>query len=140
MANGGYNIAKKKLIDGALNLGTADLRLLLVGTGYTFDPDHAFVAAVVANELSGTGYTRVTLAGKATAQDDTNNRAEMDCNDVEYAAINAGTAKAALVFVQVTNDSDSFLVGYFDEGGFPFVTNGGPLTLQVNAEGLFWVA
>ena len=141
MSNGGYNIAAKKQMDGDFNGASLDLRLLLVKSGYVYNPDHQFVSDLTpgSNELSGTGYSRKTLTGKATSQDNTNDRAELDCDDVTFTGINAGTAIAAVVFVQVTNDSDSWLVGYYDEGGFPFATNGGNLTLQVNSEGLVQV-
>lgn len=141
MANGGYNIAAKKQIDGNFNGTSLDLRLLLVTSGYTYNPDHQFVADLTpgSNELSGTGYARKTLTSLATSQDNTDNRAELDCADVDFTGINAGTAAAAVVFVQVTNDADSWLAGFYDEGGFPFPTNGGNLTLQINAEGLVQV-
>lgn len=135
MANAGYNIGKRKILDGALNFGSADLRVLLVDSGYTFDPTHEFVDDVVAEELSGTGYARKTLAGKTNSTDNVNNRAESDCTDIDYTAINAGTAAMAILFVQVTDDTDSYLVGKYDTGGFPLVTNGSDATIQINAEG-----
>lgn len=138
MANASYNIAKKKFLDGALSFASADLRVLLVTSGYTFNADHDFIADLTpgSNELSGTGYARKTLAGKATTTDDTNDRAEGDCDDIAYTAINAGTAAMMILYVQVTNDADSYLVGKFDTGGFPLITNGGDATVQINAEGL----
>lgn len=139
MANSGYNIAAKKFIDGTLNWASADLRLLLVDAGYTFDKDHDFVDDVVADELSGTGYVRKTLAGEATSLDNVNDRAEGDADDVSWTGINAGTAKAAIIYVQVTNDADSYLVCYIDTGGFPITTNGGDLTVQFNAEGVIQI-
>lgn len=141
MANAAYNRGKKKFIDGGLNFATADLRVLLVTSGYTFNADHNFVSDLTpgSNELSGTGYARKTLASKATTQDDTNDRAEGDCDDIAYTAINAGTAAAAILFVQVTNDADSYLVGKYDTGGFPLVTNGGDATIAINAEGFLQI-
>lgn len=139
MANAGYNFAAKKFIDGALNWASADLRLLLVDAGYTFNKDHDFVDDVVADELSGTGYARKTLAGEATSLDNVNDRAEGDANDVTWTGIDAGTAKAAIIFVQVTNDADSYLVCYIDTGGFPITTNGGDLSIQFNAEGVIQI-
>ena len=139
MANGGYNIAAKKMIDGNFNWASLDVRLLLVDSGYTYDKDHDFVADVAANELSGTGYARKTLTGEATSQDDVNNRAEGDANDPTWTAINAGTAAAAILFAFVTNDADSWLIAHIDTGGFPITTNGGDLTIQFNAEGVIQV-
>lgn len=141
MANAAYNLAKKKFLDGALNFASADLRVLLLTSGYTFDADHEFVDDLTpgSNELTGTGYARKTLAGKATAVDNTNDRAEGDAADVAYTAINAGTAAAAILYCHVTDDTDSYLVGKLDTGGFPLVTNGGDASLQVNVEGLLQI-
>ncbi len=141
MANAGYNIAAKKLIDGALNWASSDVRVLLVTSGYTFNKDHQFVSDLTpgSNELTGTGYVRKALTGEATSQDNTNDRAEGDANDVTWTAIDAGTAAAAILYVHVTNDADSWLVGKFDTGGFPIVTNGGDVTLQWNAEGIIQI-
>lgn len=136
MANSGYNIATKKMIDGDFNGTSLTIKLLLVGTGYTFDKDHDFVDDVVAQELSGTGYVRKTLASLATSLDNVNDRSELDAADVTWTAIDAATAKAAILYAFVTNDADSWLIGYIDTGGFPIVTNGGDVTLQWNAEGI----
>ena len=64
MANTVNNIAKKKFIDGALNWATADIRALLLTSGYVVDPDDDFVADLTpgSNELTGTGYLRLSLA------------------------------------------------------------------------------
>ena len=58
---------------------------------------------VSADECEDASYGRVTLAGKALADDDANNRAEWDFNDVVFTALNnvhtatrAGTALSAL--------------------------------------------
>jgi hypothetical protein len=142
VANAAYDIVSKKFIDGALNFATADLRVLLVTSGYTFDRAHEFVDDLTpgTNELTGTGYARKTLASKATSLDSVNHRAEGDCADIAYTAINAGTAAAAILFVNVTTDADSYLVGKFDTGGFPLMTNGGDATIAINAEGLLQIA
>ncbi len=68
--------------------------------------------------------------------DKTNDRAEFDCADITWTAINAGTAAQATVLKEITNDAASKCIANIDSGGFPVVTNGGDLTIQVNAEGL----
>lgn len=138
MANVTYNTFKKRLIDGGITWSSADIRLLLITNGYTVDADDVFVNDLtpVSNELSGTGYTRKTLVSKSTSQDDVNNRAEGTADNVSFTGINAGTAAACVLFVQVTNDTDSWLICFIDTGGFPVTTNGGDLTIQWNAEGI----
>jgi hypothetical protein len=105
--------------------------------------DEAGVNDFIDGELSGTGYTggfggagRKTLASKTITVDKTNDRAEFDCADVTWTAINAGTAAQATVLKEITNDAASKTIANIDSGGFPITTNGGDLTIQVNAEGL----
>ena len=105
--------------------------------------DIAGTTDFTAGELTGTGYTagfggagRKTLASKTITVDKTNDRAEFDCADVTWTAINAGTAAQATVLKEITNDAASKTISNIDTGGFPVVTNGGDLTLAVNAEGL----
>ena len=146
MANFLYNRAARRIFDGNLNLATSTLKLMLVDSGYTANRDHDFVGSGAGTpggeELSGTGYAagfggagRRTIANKAFSEDDVNDRAEMDCDDVTWTVINAGTAAAAILIKEGTSDADSELIAFFDSG-FPVTTNGGDLTLQVNAEGL----
>lgn len=138
MANAMYNIACKKAVDAGLNLATADVRVLLLKSTYTYDPDHQFVADLTpgTHEISVVGYSRQALGSQTTTQDDTNNRAEADAADPVFATLTTGqTIAAAVYFVFVTNDADSWLIGYVDTGGFPIPTNGGDVTIQHNAEG-----
>jgi len=149
VANAWYNRGKKQDLSGEIDLTNDTIKVMLVGTGYTFNADHATVDDGSANdpqshELSGTGYAggysgsgRKTLASKAFAQDDANDRGEFDAADLTWAGINAGTAKAAIVFKNgAADDTTSQLIAYIDTGGFPIATNGGDLTIQWNAEGI----
>lgn len=88
-------------------------------------------------ELSGTGYTRKTLASKTLTYDATNDRVEWDAADVVWTGINAGTAARATAFdnSQGTDNSRRLWLN-IDTGGFPITTNGGDLTIQWNAEGI----
>lgn len=104
--------------------------------------DIAGTTDFAANELSGTGYVsgfgnsgRKTLASKTIVADKVNDRAEFDCADITWTAINAGTAAQATVLKEITNDTLSKTIFNID-GGFPITTNGGDFTFQVNAEGL----
>ena len=88
-------------------------------------------------ELSGTGYTRKTLASKTLTYDTANDRVEWDAADVTWTAINAGTAARATTWDNTPGtDNSRRLWLNIDTGGFPIVTNGGDLTIQWNAEGI----
>lgn len=150
MANFVYNAAATRVLNGALNLSTATLKMMLVTSSYTANRDDEFVSAASAAEISATNYTggfggagRKTLTGQTVTKDNTNDRAELDVNDVTWTALGGAsnaTIAAILVIKENTNDADSWLVAYYDTvtgtPSLPFTTNGGDLTLNINVEGL----
>ncbi len=144
-----YNLAKKEMLDGTIDLLTDTIKVMLVTSSYVANADDDLVDAGGANdavdhELSGTGYTagwsnsgRKTLGTKAISEDDPNDRAEFDAADLTWSAINAGTAAAAILIKEGgADDTTSRLIAYIDTGGFPIVTNGGDLNVNWNAEGI----
>ena len=67
MASSLYNTGLEKILDGTINLDTpADVRCLLLKSGYTFDPDHDFVSDLTpaSNEITVSGYSRQALTGE----------------------------------------------------------------------------
>jgi hypothetical protein len=137
MASNLYNPGLEKLLDGTIDFENDTINVLLVDTSHTFDKTHDFVDDIVANEASGTGYARKTLANAAIALDAANDRVEFDADNPSYTALDAGTIAAAIIFKQVTNDADSPLIAQIDFADL--VTNGSDVELQINSEGLFYV-
>mgnify|MGYP001557596394 FL=1 len=137
MASNLYNPGLEKLLDGTIDFENDTINVLLVDTNHTFDKTHDFVDDIVANEASGTGYARKTLANAAIALDAANDRVEFDADNPSYTALDAGTIAAAIIFKQVTNDADSPLIAQIDFADL--VTNGSDVELQINSEGLFYV-
>jgi hypothetical protein len=140
MASGWYTSGLRDLLDRTIDYSADTLKLILVTSSYTPDPDHDFANDVSANELSGTGYTagfagagRKTIASKAFETDTTNNRVELTFGAVTWTAINAGTARYAILIKEITNDAASRLLCYLDLGASGVVTNGGDLTVTPNA-------
>lgn len=145
-----YNEAKRRFLDGTLDLTSDTIRIMLVTSAYVADVDDVFVDDGGANdaideELTGTGYVaghgnagRLTLANKAFDTDDANDRGEFDNTaDATWTGIDAGTAAGVIVHrVGASDDTDALLIAYINTGGFPAVTNGGDLTIQWNAEGI----
>lgn len=153
MASLVYNLAKKELLDGSLDLDTDVIKVMLVTSSYVANADNDFVDQAGANdpidhELTGTGYAagfgnsgRKTLASRAVTEDDANDRGELDAADITWTGIDAGTAAAAIMFrAGTSDDTDALLIAYIDTGGFPVVTNSGDLTIQWNAEGILQLA
>jgi hypothetical protein len=117
-----FNRAKSRILSGDLDLGSADLRILLLTSGYLYDPDDDFVADLTpgSNELTVIGYARQALAGLAVAEDDANDRAGAEADQVDFGALAAGeTIATGIVYEFVTNDADSNLVAYYALGSVP---------------------
>lgn len=136
MASGMYNSAKTLIANGGLDLDTASLKVMLLGTGYTFDPDHDFVNDVVANELSATGYTGgFAGAGRKAATvtvstDNTQDRTEIKIADLTWTALGGGNSIGFAVLIREAGgaDSASDLIACFDLTDTP--TNGSDITLD----------
>jgi len=125
-----FNRAKARLLSGNLDLGSANLRCLLLKAGYVYDPDDDFVADLVpaSTELTVAGYARQVLTGLAVTEDDAGDRARAAAAAVDFGALAAGeTIDAAVVFELVTNDADSNLVAYYDLGSV--ATSGANVTV-----------
>lgn len=136
-----YNNAKHQLALGNLDFATDDLRVALVMTNTTVDTEDDVIfltAFTTLDEMDGANYVRKAFAGEALTKDSPNNRSEFDANDITWTALGAGTRSVAgaLVYLHVTDDTDSPAIAYIDDGGFPFVANGGDVTIQWNAEGI----
>lgn len=137
MASGVFNNQKKQA--GSNDWVNDDIRVLLVGTGYTFDPDALTIgdAGISGNELSGTGYSRQALANKVVNYDATNDVAKYDADDVVYAGANFGTIGGAIVYKHdATTEANSVPIAY-SEMSEALPTNGGQMTVQWGVDGVF---
>lgn len=132
MASGMFNKAKES---GAVDWDADTIKWLLVGTGYVHDPDVDFVSGVTANELSGTGYARKTLAATTTL-DDTNDKVIHDAPDQTYTGADFGTVHGGIAYKEVTDDTDSVPIVYVELSS-DVTTNGGDFTFQMPSGGLY---
>ena len=91
------------------------------------------------DEYDGATYARIDIAGLAWATDAANERAEQDGTDSAWATLGVGLRQAVgmIVYLHVTNDTDSIPFLWIDTGGFPFDGNGSAVTSQWNAEGIW---
>lgn len=141
MASGAYNRALKEILDRTLDI-TSGCKVMLVGSEYTYDPDHDFVDMGGANdptdaEIDATNYTRgFNGAGRKAAtltfvEQDANNRAVIRIADLTWTALGGAlndTVEAAILIKEGTADNDSKLIAYFDLPTTP--TNGSDVTLD----------
>jgi hypothetical protein len=145
MASGWYNKGKAQVANGGIDLLTDTIKVMLVSSAYTFNPDHNFASDANAQEIAVTGYTggfggggRKTLANKTITEDDTNDRAVFDADDPVWTALGAGaTIGGAILLKEVTNDGASPVILFLDPADLP--TNGSDFQLQFDATGIAWL-
>jgi len=143
MADGVFNISKGKVKYYAELPAANDalLLILLKSTGLEADDtlnnydDLATLLAAANDECDFTNYSRKTLANISITVDDTNNRVDIDCDDVVYTnaggAANNTVGKAIICYdPDTTGGTDSSIVPltYHD---MSFTTDGTTQTLQV---------
>ena len=137
MAQTATNKAKYLFATGAIVPGTTDLRMGLLKTlaAHTNVPDLNTVADMEAHadfaELTAAGYARVALTGEAATENDANDRADIDSDNVAFAAISSGeTIVGAFIFDNAGGaDASRNLLFIYDVTSTP--TNGGTVTITV---------
>lgn len=144
MASEVFNIAKKDLMDGTIDLDTDTIKCLLVMSNALYDIDDDTLDDITTlDEFDGANYTgghggagRKTLT-VTVAVDDTNNRGEVTIsgNATTWTALGAGTRDiaGAIIFEEGAGESTSVPVCFVD---FTDVTaNGGDFTINWSSEG-----
>jgi hypothetical protein len=114
--------------------------MLLTGTSTSWQTaatakDFQFVADIVADEASDASYDRqpVTLS---TAQDDTNDRAEISYSTTTYPSLTESEIKGVVVYEEVNDDSDHRIRFIHDTDAVANnVPNGSDFVVVVGAQG-----
>lgn len=144
MASGAYQSGISKILDGTIDLDTTALKIMLLSSEYTYNPDHDFVDDLTAGsgEVNATNYTGGFGGGGRKAAtvsisiDNTNNKVIVAFTDLTWTAIGGATndtiAGAALIR-EITNDAASIPLVFFDFTDLS--TNGGDFTLDFAAAG-----
>jgi hypothetical protein len=92
-----------------LNLAGGTVKALLTTSTYTPDQDaHDFLDDVT-NELSGGGYARVTLSGKAVTYDGATNKLKFTSDAFTFAGL-TGTFRSCVLFLDTGTASTSPLI------------------------------
>ena len=147
MASGWFSQGLLRTLDGTIDLDTSTLKLMLVDTGYTYDPDHEVVdpgtndaADLSHNEVVATNYTGgFGGAGRKTAvvtmqKSNASNRVEIAIGDLTWTSLGGATndtVGGSALIREITNDTQSIPIGFFDVTDTP--TNGGNVTLDFAA-------
>ena len=131
MANALYTAFKQAAYDGTgLNLGTADVRAILIDTGaYTVDlASHDFLDDVPA----GARIATVALTGESWSG------GVFDADDAVFTSVSGTTVEAVLLYIHTGVEGTSLLMAYIDTAtGLVLTPNGGDVTASWNASGIF---
>jgi hypothetical protein len=124
---------------GDLHLDTDALAVMLVMTNFDLPTDlHATsLSAMTLDECDGANYTRLTPANVTYVKDAPNARSELGFDPAVWSSLGQGTrqVKALLLIRDTGTDTTSYVIGYYDTGGFPFDPTGSDNTYTPNAEG-----
>lgn len=140
MASGLYGKFLVKAYDSSTKINLASggdtIKVALVTSSYTFDPDtHEFFDDIT-NEVSGTGYTAggATLGSQTYTLDATDNETVFDGANTTWASSTI-TARGAVVYQDTGSPTTSPLICFID-----FTTDrtsdGGTFQITWNAEGI----
>ena len=131
MANAMYPSAKQNLLSGAFNYSSADIRVILVDLAdYTYNSAHDFLNDVAAG-------ARVATSNALDSPTITNGT--FDAADEVLGSVTGDEAEALILYQHTGTEGTSALIVYFDTGitGAPVTPNGGDITVQWNASGIF---
>ncbi len=149
MANAIFNIFKKDVMDGTVDLDTNTLKALLVMTNTTADTEidiDTVSALTTLDEMDGAGYTgghggadRLTLANVSVTVDDTDDEGVFDNTvDLTWTSISNGTrsVQGCLIIKEgAADDTTAIPIVYLDFAA-PITPGGGNIVEQFAAEGI----
>lgn len=131
-----YNSFKRDIMNGAIDLDTDTIKVMLVTSSYTPDKDADEFIDDVTNEVSGTGYSAggATLGSKTVTVDDTNDCGTFDAADVTWSTSTI-TARGAVLYRDTGTPSTSPLIGYIDFAADK-ISSAGDFIIQWSANGI----
>lgn len=131
MANALYPLAKKAILDGEIDFLDDTIKLAILD-GASYNAAHQYYDDVSASALG----TPQTLTSKSTTG------GTFDAADPTFTAVASGDEVTAYVIYKDTgNPASSPLIAWFDtddnEQAISVPTNGGDITVVLNASGIF---
>jgi hypothetical protein len=137
MADVIFNSFKRDIINGALDLDTDTIKVMLVTSSYTADQDAHTKRSDITNEVSGTGYSAggSALANKAVTVDNTDNEGVFDADDVTWSTSTITARGAVLYKSRGGASSADELLCYIDFGSDK-ISSAGNFTITWDAEGI----
>ena len=127
MASKLYGSFLGKALNKEVDWDSDDIKVALLSSAYTPNQDtHDYYDDVLANEVTGTGYTAggLSLTGKTNTYDAANNVIVLDAADAVWSASTI-TARYAVIYDNSgATNAQKALVGYVDFGADQSSTNG----------------
>ena len=128
------NHVKYQMAIGNIDLPGDTLKAILMNTSFAFDKDaHATLADVTASQIAaGNGYTQddKTLTSVAVAEDDTNDKAEMTCDDPSWTASGGSIGPFGAMIIYDDTTADDTVVACIDFGTDYTIADGASFTPQ----------
>lgn len=131
MANGLYVNAKKEFLEGDIDWLSDDIKVVLVDTAaYSVNlSTDDFLADIPSGDRIATSSN---LSNKTTAG------GVADAGDVTFSEVEGDPSEAIVIYKDTGDASTSPLIAYIDTAtGLPVTPNGGDITVEWNASGIF---
>lgn len=133
-----YGQFLSQALNKEIDWDTDTIKVALLSNAYTPDQDaHNYFDDVVANEVTGTGYTQggITLANKTNTYNSATNVIVLDADDVTWSSSTI-TARYAVVYnATPALNANKSLIGYVDFGSDQSSSNGN-FTITWDATGI----
>jgi hypothetical protein len=133
-----YGQFLQQALNKEVDWDTDTIKVALLSNAYTPDQDaHNYFDDVVANEVTGTGYTQggITLANKTNSYNSATNVIVLDADDVTWSSSTI-TARYAVVYdASPATNATKPLIGYVDFGSDQSSSNGN-FTITWDATGI----
>ncbi len=137
MADVIYNSFKRDIMNGAIDLDTDTINVMLVTSSYTPNQDSHTKRSDVTDEVSGAGYSTggSALASKVVSVDNTDNEGVFTAADLAWTTSTITARGAVLYKARGGASSADELIAYIDFGSDK-VSTAGTFTIAWNAEGI----
>lgn len=135
MANQVYNNFKTLLLSGQVNLGTANIMVMLCSGAYTFSHNHT-VTGNITNEVVSPNYTKggKKIPNTSVILDSVDNEAVLSGSTLVFSGLSTSLAYG-IVYISGASNSTSYLFQQLDFGS-QTVTSA-DFTITWNSEGIY---
>ena len=137
MASVLYNSFKRDIMNGAIDLDTDTINVMLVTSSYSPDIDTHDKRDDITNEVAGTGYSAggAALANKTVTADTTDDEGVFDADNLTWSSASITARGAVLYKARGGASSADELIAYIDFGADKTSTSA-DFTIAWNAEGI----